>query len=105
MLCFGRESRAFALRIREELVSLLFPPASGRAVTFSPLSPPQAGEGDPFPPACGGNKRGVTVFPRENVTALPSWELGEDESSGSIPRPFQGTKPSLQGGHRALLSV
>ncbi|MDY0095854.1 MAG: FGGY-family carbohydrate kinase [Candidatus Vecturithrix sp.] len=31
----------------------------GRAVTFYPLSPPQAGEGDPFPPACGGIKGGV----------------------------------------------
>ncbi len=34
------------------------------AVSSTPV-PSQAGEGDPFP-ACGGNKRGVTAFPREN---------------------------------------
>ncbi|MDY0094387.1 MAG: radical SAM protein [Candidatus Vecturithrix sp.] len=46
-------------------------PFTPRAVKFYPLSPPQTGEADPFPPACGGNKRGVTAFPRENFTTLP----------------------------------
>ncbi len=42
----------------------------GRTVKFYPRSPPQAGEVNPFPPACGGNKKGGQFFPCENLTAL-----------------------------------
>jgi hypothetical protein len=50
---------------RQKIYLPFLPRASGRAVKFYPLSPPQAGEGDPFPPLAGGIKGRSQLSPRE----------------------------------------